>query len=72
MEKTWQDFGLFFLGLLVMVLGFAFPIYLFHSEGTDSVFGNAVYVLAGILLFLSGFGISFYRVWIRSFAARQA
>lgn len=72
MENTWQDFGLFFLGLLVMVLGFAFPIYLFHSEGADSIFGNVVYVFAGVLLFLSGFGISFYRVWMRSLAAGQA
>jgi len=72
MEKIWQDFGLFSLGLLVMVLGIAFPIYLFHSEGADSIFGNVVYVIAGILLFLAGFGISFYRVWMRTLPAKQA
>ena len=72
MEKIWQDLGLLFLGLLVMVLGIAFPIYLFHSEGADSIFGNIVYVLAGILLFLSGFGITFYRVWMRALTATRA
>ena len=72
MQKLWQDFGLFFLGLLVMVLGIVFPIYLFHTEGADSVFGNVVYVIAGALLFLAGFGILFYRVWMRTIATRQA
>ncbi len=72
MEKLWQDFGLFFLGLLVMVLGIVFPIYLFHSEGADSIFGNVVYVIAGVLLFLAGFGITFYRVWMRTLAANQS
>jgi len=55
-----------------MILGIAFPIYLFHSEGADSIFGNVVYVIAGILLFLAGFGISFYRVWMRTLPAKQA
>lgn len=64
MENVWQDFGLWCLGVLVMVLGIAFPIYLFHSEGMDSMFGNVVYVLAGVLLFLAGLGITFYRAWM--------
>jgi len=48
MQKSWQDLGLWFLGLLVMVLGAGFPIYLFHSEGAESLFGDVVYVLAGV------------------------
>ena len=71
MEKTWQDLGLWLLGMLVMVLGIAFPISLFHTEGTDSMFGNIVYVLAGVLLFLSGLGITFYRTWMAANAAKQ-
>ncbi len=64
MEKTWQDFGLWLLGLVVMVLGIVFPIALFHTEGTNSLFGNVVYVFAGVLLFLAGLGITFYRTWM--------
>ena len=64
MEKTWQDFGLWLLGLVVMVLGIVFPIVLFHIEGTDSLFGNVVYVFAGVLLFMAGLGIIFYRTWM--------
>jgi hypothetical protein len=64
MEKTWQDFGLWLLGLLVMVLGIVFPILLFHIEGTDSLFGNVIYVFAGVLLFLAGLGITCYRTWM--------
>lgn len=71
MEKTWQDLGLWFLGLLVMVLGIAFPVSLFHTEGTDSMFGNVVYVLAGVLLFLAGLGITFYRTWMAEHAAKR-
>lgn len=72
MENVWQDFGLWFLGLLVMALGIAFPIYLFHSEGADSLFGNIVYVVAGVLLFLAGLGITFYRTWMAENRAAQA
>lgn len=72
MENVWQDLGLWFLGLLVMALGIAFPIYLFHSEGADSIFGNIVYVLAGVLLFLSGLGITFYRTWMNLNIRQQA
>ena len=64
MQKSWQDLGLWFLGLLVMVLGAGFPIYLFHSEGAESLFGDVVYVLAGVLLFLSGLGVTFFRTWV--------
>ncbi|MGH8224565.1 MAG: hypothetical protein ACRER1_00220 [Gammaproteobacteria bacterium] len=64
MHKSWQDLGLWFLGLLVMVIGALTPTYLFHAEGSDSLFGNIVYVLAGILLFLSGLGVTFFRVWL--------
>ncbi len=71
MEKSWQDLGLWFLGLLVMVLGIGFPISLFHTEGTDSIFGNIVYVLAGVLLFLAGLGITFYRTWMAANAVKH-
>jgi len=64
MQKSWQDLALWFLGLLVMVLGAGFPIYLFHSEGVDSLFGDIVYVFAGVLLFLSGLGVTFFRAWM--------
>ncbi len=64
MEKMWQDFGLWFLGLAVMVLGIVFLILLFHAEGTDSLFGNVIYVFSGVLLFLAGLGITFYRTWM--------
>ncbi|MGH8427209.1 MAG: hypothetical protein ACRES7_04410 [Gammaproteobacteria bacterium] len=64
MQKSWQDLGLWFLGVLVMLLGAGFPIYLFHTEGSDSLFGNIVYVLAGILLFLAGLGIVFFQSWL--------
>ncbi len=64
MEKMWQDFGLWFLGLVVMVLGIVFLILLFHAEGTGSLFGNVIYVFSGVLLFLAGLGITFYRTWM--------
>ncbi len=64
MEKMWQDFGLWFLGLAVMVLGIVFLILLFHAEGTGSLFGNVIYVFSGVLLFLAGLGITFYRTWM--------
>jgi SNF family Na+-dependent transporter len=63
MEKSWGDLALWFIGLVVMIVGAACPIYLFSSEGTDSVFGDVVFVIAGILLFLTGLGITFFRVW---------
>lgn len=63
MRSTWQDFGLWLVGLVVMVAGALTPTYLFQSEGSDSLFGNIIYVLAGILLFLSGLGVTFFRAW---------
>jgi hypothetical protein len=72
MERTWQDFGLWLLGLLVMVLGIVFPIWLFHAEGTNSLFGNVVYVFAGVLLFLAGLGITFYRSWMATNASSRS
>ncbi len=71
MEKTWQDFGFWLLGLLVMVLGIVFPILLFYTEGTNSLFGNVVYVFAGVLLFLAGLGITFYRSWMAADSPSQ-
>ncbi|MDN5864058.1 MAG: DUF973 family protein [Gammaproteobacteria bacterium] len=64
MKKSWSDLGLWLTGLAVMVIGAACPIYLFNSEGTESLFGNIVYVLAGILLFLAGLGIVVFRTWL--------
>ncbi|MGH8161234.1 MAG: hypothetical protein ACRESR_03650 [Gammaproteobacteria bacterium] len=63
MQKSWSGFMLWFIGVSVMIVGAACPIYLFSSEGIDSVFGDVVYVIAGILLFLAGLGILFFRVW---------
>lgn len=63
MQKSWSDFGLWLIGVAVMAIGAACPIYLFTSEGFDSLFGDIVYVIAGILLFIAGLGITFFRVW---------
>ncbi len=63
MQKSWSGFMLWFIGVSVMIIGAACPIYLFSSEGTASIFGDVVYVIAGILLFLAGLGILFFRVW---------
>lgn len=65
MLNFWQDFGMWFMGLLVMVLGAGFPTYLFHSEGITSLFGNVIYVIAGAVLFSAGLGISFFRIWLK-------
>lgn len=59
MQKVLRDWGLIVLGFIVMDLGVVFPIYLFHEEGTASAFGSTVFVIAGLLLFLSGLGITF-------------
>ncbi len=63
MPKPWPDLGLWFIGVGVTIVGAACPIYLFSTEGFDSIFGDVIYVLAGILLFLAGLGITFFRVW---------
>ncbi|MGH8274586.1 MAG: hypothetical protein ACRES9_10125 [Gammaproteobacteria bacterium] len=63
MQKSWPDFGLWLIGVVIMIIGAACPIYLFTSEGFDSLFGDVVYVIAGILLFSTGLGITFFRVW---------
>lgn len=64
MRKSWQDVGLWALGSLVMVLGIVFPVYLFKTEGCESIFGDAVFVIAGQLLLLAGLGIAIFRAWL--------
>lgn len=64
MHKSWSDLGLWSLGLAIMVIGAACPIYLFSAEGYESIFGDIVYVLAGILLFSAGLGITVFRTWL--------
>ena len=66
MEKTWQDFGLWLPGLVVMGLGIIPPILLFYSEGTNALFGTVVYVFVGILLFPDGLGITCCRARMRA------
>lgn len=70
MRRIWRDWGLIVLGFVVMDLGIIFPIYLFHEEGTSSSFGSTVFVVAGILLFVSGLGITLLHSALG--AARQA
>lgn len=64
MRKSWQDVALWAVGSLVVVLGIVFPVYLFKTEGCESVFGDTVFVIAGQLLLLAGLGIAFFRAWL--------
>jgi uncharacterized membrane protein len=64
MNKSWSDLSLWLLGLAIMIIGAACPIYVFSQEGYDSIFGDIVYVLAGVLLFSAGLGVTVFRTWL--------